>query len=113
MNGPASPPGPPCPRIPENGIDDARVTRVVVQSENKLCNTCVRAETSPASLRLTARARGAPVARPRHRPGPGRTAQGVPSVACHGGIRALSWLRAEPGANARADHRLEPARRQT
>jgi len=49
----------------------------------------------------------------RHRPGPGRTAQGVPSVACHGGIRALSWLRAEPGANARADHRLEPARRQT
>ena len=44
---------------------------------------------------------------------PGRARPGVASVACHGGIRALSWLRAEPGANAHADHRLEPARRQT
>jgi hypothetical protein len=36
----------------ENGVDDARVTRVVVQPENKLCHTCVRAENSAARLRL-------------------------------------------------------------
>src|SRR5439155_276654 len=56
-----------------------------------------------------------PARRARRGAGPGRlrAAQGVPSVACHGGIRALPWLRAEPGANACADHRLEPVRRQT
>ena len=107
MNGPASAPCRRIPRMPESGVDDARVTRVVVQSENKLCNTCVRAENSLARPRPRyRRARGT-------RPGPDGAAQGVPSVACHGGIRALPWLRAEPGANACADHRLEPARRQT
>src|SRR6185312_5066428 len=75
MNGPVSPPGRRVPRMPESGVDDARVTRVIVQSENKLCNTCVRAENSSARLR-SRRGSGVPVARARGtgqvRPGPGR-----------------------------------------
>jgi len=48
MNGPASALYRRMPRMLEGGVDHARVTRVVVQSENKLCNTCVRAENSSA-----------------------------------------------------------------
>jgi len=64
MTGPASAPGRHFPRMQKNGAGDARLTRVVVQSENKLCNTCVRAENSLARPRVPPR--------PRHRPGPPR-----------------------------------------
>src|SRR5260370_24444351 len=53
---------------------------------------------------------------PPRRPRPARGGQGVASVACHGGIGALPWLRvygSKPGARACAYHRLEPARQQT
>src|SRR4029077_8696769 len=43
-------PGPSLPRMQKNGAGDARVTRLVVQSENRLCNTCVQTQNSLSPL---------------------------------------------------------------
>src|SRR6185503_3802130 len=99
--------------MPESGVDDARVTRVIVQSENKLCNTCVRTENSSARLR-SRRGSGASVARARGT-GPGRAVP--PRVYHRSRVTVVSALYPGSGRSRALTRALitacEPARRQT